>query len=148
MSFDYGEEIHSDEDNKFQVRWRPQMGNDDTNSDVEKENTSEETDSPSSVRRGQYDPDWDPGSQYLRKKLGADNSPQEVTYKLRTRQKSRSGPEESRREEPASDTNSLSNLDVACETQIATHFANNDSTNTAADYTYNLRSRDRLHSDM
>ena len=62
VSFDYGEEIHSDEDNKFQIRSRTQMGNDEIRSDVEEENTSEETDSPSSVRRGQYEPDWDPGS--------------------------------------------------------------------------------------
>ena len=124
------------------------MGNSDVNSDVEEENTSEEADSPSLVIRGQYDPDWDPGSQYLRRKLRADNSPQAVTYQLCTRPRNRSGPEESRREEPGSDANSLSNLDVARETQMATSLENNDSPDTTADYTYNLRSRDRLHSDM
>ena len=84
----------------------------------------------------------------MRKKLLADNSSLAVTYQLRTRPRNRSGPEDSKRVEPDSDTDSLSNSDVACETQIATRFANNDSTNTAADYTYNLRSRDWVHSDM
>ena len=124
------------------------MGSSEVNSDVEEENKSEESDSPSLVKRGQYDPDWDPGSQYLRRKVRADNSSQAVTYQLRTRQRNRSGPEESRREEPSSDTDCLSNLDVARETQMATGFENNGSTDTTADYTYNLRSRDRVHSDM
>ena len=124
------------------------MGSSEVNSDVEEENTSEEADSPRLVMRGQYDPDWDPGSRYLRRKLRADNSSQAATYQLRTRPRNRSGPEESSREEPDSDASSLSNLDVARETQMATNFGNNDSPDTTADYTYNLRSRDRLHSDM
>ena len=71
-----------------------------------------------------------------------------MTYQLRTRPRNRSGPEESRRVEPSSDTDCRSNLDVASETQMATNFENDDSTNITADYTYNLTSRDRVHSDM
>ena len=53
------------------------MGNDETNSDVEEANASEETDSPSSVRQGQYDSDWVPGSRYFQK-LRAENNSQVV----------------------------------------------------------------------
>ena len=93
MGFDCGEEIR-DED-KFQVRSQPQMGNDERNSDVEEANASDDTDSPSSVRR-QYEPDWVPGSRYFQK-LRAENNSQEVAYQLRTRQRCGSGPEELKR---------------------------------------------------
>ena len=83
-------------------------------SDAEEGNASVETDSPSSVRQGQYEPEWVPGSRYFQKLRAQDS--QEVTYQLRTRQRCRSGPEESRREEPSRDTNSPSNPDIARET--------------------------------
>ena len=38
--FDCGEKIRNDEDNNFQVRSQPQMGNDEKNSDVEERNAS------------------------------------------------------------------------------------------------------------
>ena len=75
VGFDCGEEIRNDED-KFQVRSQPQMGNDERNSDVEEANASDDTDSPSSVRR-QYEPDWVPGSRYFQK-LRAENNSQVV----------------------------------------------------------------------
>jgi hypothetical protein len=136
------EEILIDEEKMFQIRSQPQMGDEETNSDENEENDLEETDSPSRVIRGQYDPDWDPSSRYLWKKLRADNKLQGVTYQLRTRQNTGSGPEGSRREELSSGTNSLSSSDVTREAQIATRSEDNDSTDTAARYTYNLRSRD------
>ena len=57
VGFDCGEEIRDDEYHKFQVRSQPKMGNDETNSDVEEANASDDTDSPSSVRQRQYEPD-------------------------------------------------------------------------------------------
>ena len=95
----------------------------------------------SPVTSGQCDPDWDPGSLYMQRKLRADNSSTETAYQLRTRPVNRSRPVERRCEEPGSTSRSQNNQETV---QLAQKGEQPNFTNPTMEQTghsYNLRSR-------
>jgi hypothetical protein len=101
----------------------------------------EEIHTPSPVRSGQCDPEWEPDSAHLRRKLRAGNSAREVTYQLRSRPVYEPGIEEQRREEPSSATSSQSIREPVPEVPTPTQGEDSDQATTVHGYPYNLRSR-------
>lgn len=119
------------------------MENDiDGNTESEKENN--EGHSPSLVTRGQCDPDWEPVSAFLQRKLQTYNSKMEVTYLLGTRPVNGSGIEIEWHEELCSTSNVPRDQEAALDVPSAVPLESSDQALTTTSHSYNSRSRTRF----
>lgn len=98
-----------------------------------------ETLTPRTVRRGQEDPDGEPSSPYVHRKLRADSSPKEVAYQLRTRSVYKQGQEVLRRDEQNDVIPSQENQETAL--LNTEHLECNTHTTVQSTDPYNLRKR-------
>jgi hypothetical protein len=121
------------------IKSNPRVESEDSDSTEELE--SGEALTPRSVRRGQGDPDWEPSSVYLQRKLRADSSPKEVAYQLRTRPVYKPESEVQECNRRTSATQSLENRETVLDTQSVGPVEPSNQTTLPTNPSYNLRRR-------